>query len=137
MSSYGSSTGRTQTTLKQILCTRKTNALDVSIKDHEAELLKANKQDLGKGIFEASLTEIDWVTNDIVFVCKNLEKWAKDEKPDDIPLSNALMSPRIRKDPLGCVLIIGYVAAVLLNIMCPCVVADMDTVPTISPSNLP
>jgi len=62
---------------------------------------------LGKGVFEASLTEIDWITNDIVFVCKNLEKWAKDEKPDDISFSNALMSPRIRKDPLGCVLVVG------------------------------
>ncbi len=37
----------------------------------------------------------------------NLKKWAKDEKPDDIPLMNYFMSPRIRKDPLGCVLIIG------------------------------
>ena len=80
---------------------------NLRVKDHEAELLEANKQDLGKGVFETSLTETDWVTNDIVFVCKNLEKWAKDEKPADIALNNALMSPRIRKDPLGCVLIIG------------------------------
>lgn len=78
-----------------------------AIKDHEAELLEANKVDLGKGAFEASLCEIDWVTNDIIFVSKNLEKWVKDEKPADIPFGNSLMNPRIRKDPLGCVLVIG------------------------------
>ena len=78
-----------------------------SVKDHEAELLEANKLDLGKGTFETSLVEIDWTTNDLVFVCKNLAKWMKDEKPGDIPFANALVSPRIRKDPLGCVLVIG------------------------------
>ncbi|KAL8824285.1 MAG: hypothetical protein Q9191_005159 [Dirinaria sp. TL-2023a] len=78
-----------------------------AIKDHEAELLEANKVDLGKGIFEAMLTEISWVTNDIVSMCKNLEKWAKDEKPADIPFTNSFVKPRIRKDPLGCVLVIG------------------------------
>lgn len=55
------------------------------------------------------LTEISWCQNDIVFVCNNLAKWAKDERAPDMPLTNYLMSPTIRKDPLGCVLIIGYV----------------------------
>ena len=92
-----------------------------SIKDHEAELLEANKLDLGKGIFEAIVSEIDWVTNDIVFVGKNLKKWAKDEKPADIPFSNSLMKPRIRKDPLGCVLVIGYDRGHLVTLMiCKC-----------------
>lgn len=45
--------------------------------------------------------------SDIVYVSQNLEKWAQDEKPEDIPLMNYFMSPRIRKEPLGCVLIIG------------------------------
>lgn len=45
--------------------------------------------------------------NDIVFVCNSLEKWAKDESAADIPFMNKLLSPKIRKDPLGCVLIIG------------------------------
>ncbi len=78
-----------------------------SIKDNEAAILQACKEDLGKSEFETFLTEIDWCTNDIVFVTKNLEKWAKDEKAPDIPLANKLLSPRIRKDPLGAVLIIG------------------------------
>ncbi|KAL9000595.1 MAG: hypothetical protein Q9169_000888 [Polycauliona sp. 2 TL-2023] len=77
------------------------------IKDNEAAIVEACKKDLGKGVFETYLTEIDWCTNDIVFVTRNLEKWAKDEKAPDIPLANQLLSPRIRKDPLGAVLIIG------------------------------
>jgi beta-apo-4'-carotenal oxygenase len=80
---------------------------ETRIVDHEAEIIEACKRDLGKCFFETQISEITWVTNDIIFVCKNLEKWAKDEKPEDIPLVNYFMSPRIRKEPLGCVLIIG------------------------------
>jgi len=57
--------------------------------------------------FEASLAEAGWCTNDIIFVCDNLEKWMKDENAPDIDFSNKLMSPKIRKDPLGAVLVIG------------------------------
>ncbi|KAI4204635.1 MAG: hypothetical protein LQ350_000950 [Teloschistes chrysophthalmus] len=77
------------------------------IKDNEAALVKACKQDLGKGAYETYLAEIDWCTNDIVFVTQNLKSWMKDESASDIPLANKLLSPRIRKDPLGAVLIIG------------------------------
>lgn len=80
------------------------------IKDNEAALVQACKQDLGKGTFESYLVEIDWCKNDIVFVTQNLEKWVKDESAPDIPLANKLLSPTIRKDPLGAVLIIGYTA---------------------------
>lgn len=47
--------------------------------------------------------------NDIVFTTRNLHKWVKDEKAPDIDLSFKFMNPKIRKDPLGCVLVIGYV----------------------------
>lgn len=73
--------------------------------------MQACQSDLGKGTFEAHMTEIDWCTNDIIFVCKNLAKWAKDEKAPDIPLTLAALGPKIRKDPLGCVLVIGCVPA--------------------------
>ena len=75
--------------------------------DHEAELQEACMQDLGKGYFESMLSEIKWVENDLIFVQKNLEKWAKDETAPDIDWANKLMSPKIRKDPLGCCLVIG------------------------------
>lgn len=77
------------------------------IKDNEAAIVQACKQDLGKGTFETYVAEIDWCKNDIVFVTRNLEKWVKDETAPDIPLANKLLNPRIRKDPLGAVLIIG------------------------------
>jgi len=78
-----------------------------AIVDHEAEILEACQRDLGKGYFEAQLGEITWLKNDIIFTCNNLEKWMKDEKPDDISWSNKLAGPRIRKDPMGVVLVIG------------------------------
>ncbi|KAL9594157.1 MAG: hypothetical protein Q9219_007194 [cf. Caloplaca sp. 3 TL-2023] len=77
------------------------------IKDNEPAILQACKQDLGKGVFETYLAEIDWCKNDIVFVTRNLEKWMKDETAPDMPFTNKLQSPKIRKDPLGAVLIIG------------------------------
>lgn len=79
-----------------------------AIADHEKELLEACKRDLGKGYFEAFTSEIDWVQNDIIYLTQNLEKWMKDEKPRDIAWTNRLVRPRIRKDPLGVVLVVGY-----------------------------
>lgn len=77
--------------------------------DNKELIIEACKKDIGKSGFETYLTEFGWCVNDIVFMQKNLEKWMKDEKPEDISFSNKFFGPRIRKDPLGCVLIIGYV----------------------------
>ncbi|EMC92458.1 hypothetical protein BAUCODRAFT_38526 [Baudoinia panamericana UAMH 10762] len=77
------------------------------IKDAEPAILEALQLDLGKGPYEAFLSEVNWVLNDIIFMSKNLERFVKDEKPDDIEFTNKLMNPRIRKDPVGAVLIIG------------------------------
>ena len=77
--------------------------------DNSNALLAACKKDLNKGAFEAGLVELDWCTNDCIFVSTNLEKWAKDESAPDIALTHALLRPKIRKDPMGLVLIIGYV----------------------------
>jgi beta-apo-4'-carotenal oxygenase len=77
------------------------------IVNNEDALVEACKQDLGKPTFETFLTEIDWCKNDVVFVTKNLAKWMKDEPAPDIPLTNSMLRPRIKKDPLGTVLVIG------------------------------
>ena len=77
-----------------------------SLVDHSDALLAACKKDIAKGAFEAGL-ELDWCTNDCVFVSNKLEKWAQDEKAADIPLANAILRPRIRKEPYGLVLIVG------------------------------
>ena len=47
--------------------------------------------------------------NDIIFMSNNLAKFAQDESPPDIAFTNKLFGPKIRKDPLGTVLIIGYI----------------------------
>lgn len=48
--------------------------------------------------------------NDIVFMSKNLARFAKDEPAEDIAFTNKFFGPKIRKDPLGTALIIGYVS---------------------------
>ncbi|KAJ5168083.1 Beta-apo-4'-carotenal oxygenase [Penicillium canariense] len=78
-----------------------------AIKDHEEEIVEACAQDLNKPRFETEVAESGWLLNDIVFTTRNLHKWVKDEKAPDIELSFKFMSPKIRKDPLGCVLVIG------------------------------
>jgi beta-apo-4'-carotenal oxygenase len=86
---------------------RQLRALYWAIGDNSEALIESCKLDLGKSVFETQVTEIEWCKNDIVFVTKNLEKWAAEEKAPDMPLTNQLMSPIIRKDPLGAVLVIG------------------------------
>ena len=78
-----------------------------AISDHSAALVEACKLDLGKPVFETYLSEIDWCKNDIVFVTKNLASWMKEEKAPDMALMNTVMKPRIRKEPLGTILVIG------------------------------
>ena len=79
------------------------------MRDNEAAICEALKRDIGRSAFEAFAGEIEWCKNDIIFMCDHLEKWTKDEKPADVPLLNSILGARIRKEPLGCVLIIGWV----------------------------
>lgn len=78
-----------------------------AISDHETQIIEACKLDLGKPAFETIVSDIDWCKNDIVFITRNLASWAKDEKAPDIPFLNSPLNPRIRKEPLGTVLVIG------------------------------
>ncbi|OJD12877.1 hypothetical protein AJ78_06592 [Emergomyces pasteurianus Ep9510] len=78
-----------------------------ALKDREHLAAEALARDLGKSKYEAYVSEIAMTENDIVFAQKNVAKWAKDEKAQDVNLTFSLMKPKIRKDPLGCVLVIG------------------------------
>ena len=103
--------------LRKTFISQKTRPTDFRIKqlrklywaiaDHEKELVEALARDLHKGVFETYVAEINWTQNDIIFQTQNLERWARDEKPADIAFANRLVSPKIRKDPLGVVLVIG------------------------------
>lgn len=81
----------------------------VRIKDNANAIEAACKLDLGKGIFESNLAELDFCTNTLIYDINNLEKWAKDEKSPDVPFDMMILRPKIRKDPLGTVLIVGSV----------------------------
>lgn len=81
-----------------------------SIKDNATAFEEACKLDLGKGIFESNLTELDFCTNTILYDINHLKEWAKDVSAPDVPLDMKILRPKIRKDPLGVVLIIGSVA---------------------------
>ena len=84
------------------------------ITDHAEDIVQACQKDLHKGVFDAYAAEIDFVRDGILFLTQNLEKWVKDEKAADIAFPNWLLGPKIRKDPLGVVLVIGSVAQILL-----------------------
>lgn len=89
--------------------------------DHQDEIAAACKADLGKGTFETYLTETGWCANDCIFAANNLAKWAKDESlSDQVDLANKFMSPKVRKDPLGAVLIIGYANRCYVFPLGPC-----------------
>ncbi|KAF2276589.1 aldehyde dehydrogenase [Westerdykella ornata] len=77
------------------------------MRDNRELIIEACKKDIGKSTYETYLSEYGWCVNDIVFMQKNLKRFAKDEKPEDMNFQNKLFGPRIRKDPLGTVLIIG------------------------------
>ncbi|KAF2861356.1 aldehyde dehydrogenase [Piedraia hortae CBS 480.64] len=82
-------------------------ALYWALKDSEVAMMEACKLDLNKGAYETYVTELVMVVNDILYMIKKVPQWAKDERAVDVNLINSFMKPRIRKDPLGVVLIIG------------------------------
>lgn len=62
---------------------------------------------MGKPTFEVIQGEIVMQKNDILYILKNLDSWAKEEKATGLPLSLSLLNGKVRKEPLGCTLIIG------------------------------
>jgi acyl-CoA reductase-like NAD-dependent aldehyde dehydrogenase len=79
------------------------------VKDNEARIGVALSRDLGKPFHESVTGEIGWLLNDILFVNRNLKKWMKDETPKDVDLAWKFVKIKVRKDPLGCVLVMGCV----------------------------
>ena len=78
-----------------------------SLRDAEPALVEACRLDLGKSAYETYMTEVGWVLNDILYMTKNLAKFARDEPLENIALAHMAVRPRIRKEPLGAVLVIG------------------------------
>ncbi|XP_036409234.1 aldehyde dehydrogenase family 3 member B1 isoform X1 [Megalops cyprinoides] len=81
-------------------------ALFSLIKENETQILQALHQDLAKPKFEAVLSEIDMVTNELCFAINNLRTWMQPEYVGK-NLATKLDDCFVRREPLGVVLIIG------------------------------
>ncbi|ROV94567.1 hypothetical protein VMCG_08144 [Cytospora schulzeri] len=79
------------------------------VKDCGAQIEEALRRDLRKSAYEANFTEIDWVTNDCMFMLEHLDKFTKDDYlgSPHVPLMFKPNNVRVRKEPLGTALIIG------------------------------
>jgi beta-apo-4'-carotenal oxygenase len=77
--------------------------------DLTPQIKEALRKDLGKSEYETVFTEIDWLKNDCMFQIKHLKNFMKDEKlgSPHVPLTYSFMNFRIKKDPMGSVLIIS------------------------------
>ncbi|XP_035510267.1 aldehyde dehydrogenase family 3 member B1 [Morone saxatilis] len=76
------------------------------IKDNEEEILNALHKDLAKPKFEAILSEVDIVINELHYTIANFASWMKPEYVNKT-LATRLDDCFIRREPLGVVLIIG------------------------------
>lgn len=94
-----------------------------ALEDYKHQLVAALKSDLGKSDFEAVFTEVDWVKKDCMFMLEHLDSFAKEEKLGSpaVPAAYSLMKFRVRKEPLGAVLIIGPYNYPIQLLLCPLV----------------
>ncbi|KAI5861269.1 aldehyde dehydrogenase [Durotheca rogersii] len=87
------------------------------IADYTEKFQAALQKDLHKPPHEAILTEIHHLVQDLDLSLKKLKTWVKDDRDLDYPLTFYPMKPRVRKEPLGTVLIIGpYNFPLMLNL---------------------
>ncbi|KAI1308291.1 Aldehyde/histidinol dehydrogenase [Xylaria venustula] len=109
------------------------------ITDYTPNILAALKQDIGKPSTEAIFAEVSFSLTDLNLTLNKLKTWAKDDTDLDYSLIFSPLKPRVRKEPLGPVLIIGpYNFPFMLNICpligaisagCPAVVKPSESAP--------
>ncbi|KAJ8251534.1 hypothetical protein GJAV_G00222370 [Gymnothorax javanicus] len=97
-------------------------ALLTLMKENEEPILAAMHKDLAKPKFEAVLSEIEMVTNEICFAINNLQTWVQPEYVGK-NLATKLDDCFVRREPLGVVLIIGAWNYPLQVILSPLVAA--------------
>jgi aldehyde dehydrogenase (NAD+) len=84
----------------------KLQALRKLISDKQNEIHQALKSDLGKSSFESYVTEVGFILEEIGFILKNLESWAKVKKVKT-PLTLFPGKSAIHPEPYGVVMIIS------------------------------
>lgn len=93
------------------------------VEDNEAALMDAIEQDLNRPKAETYITDIAGVRKDIIYHLDNIDTWAADEIIGDSFITRSLGVARIRKEPLGVVLIIGAWNFPLLLVLQPLIAA--------------
>ncbi|KXX75357.1 Beta-apo-4'-carotenal oxygenase [Madurella mycetomatis] len=94
-----------------------------ALEDFKPQLVAALAKDLHKSDYESLLSEVDWIKKDCMFMLDHLENFTKDEKlgAPAVPAAYSMMKFRIRKEPMGMVLIIGPYNFPVQLLLCPLV----------------
>lgn len=77
------------------------------LRDNVDAIKDAIHKDLGRPVFETESCEVSFQWGEFNHVVSNLKKWAADENVKGTNLQYSLTRPKIRKRPLGSVLIIS------------------------------
>ncbi|KAF7514721.1 hypothetical protein G7054_g15065 [Neopestalotiopsis clavispora] len=99
--------------------------------DLTPKLLEALKQDLNKPEHDSQISEVGWAIQDTLYAIKNLKTWAQDDTSVDVPFHMKIIKPRIHKEPLGAVLIIGTYNFPVNLTVCPLIGAIAAGCPAI------
>jgi aldehyde dehydrogenase (NAD+) len=93
------------------------------LEDNEKEFMAAMKEDLNRSNIESMITDFAGARKDILYHLQHIDKWAADEPLGDTFVAKKLRLARIRKEPLGVVLIIGAWNFPLLLVLQPLIAA--------------
>lgn len=93
------------------------------VEDNEQAILDAIKADLNRSQVESYLTDLAGIRKDILYHLDNIDVWTADETIGDSFIARRLGLARIRKEPLGVVLIIGAWNFPVLLVLQPLIAA--------------
>lgn len=93
------------------------------LEDNEPEFMAAMKEDLNRSNIESMITDFAGARKDILYHLDHVDKWAADERLGETLVAKQLRLAKIRKEPLGVVLIIGAWNFPLLLVLQPLIAA--------------
>ncbi|KAJ5370470.1 uncharacterized protein N7496_006562 [Penicillium cataractarum] len=93
------------------------------VEENEQAIVDAIKGDLNRPGFETYLTDLAGIRKDILYHLDNIDTWTADEPVGDSFIAKRLGVARIRKEPLGVVLIIGAWNFPVLLVLQPLIAA--------------
>lgn len=93
------------------------------VEENEQAIVDAIQGDLNRPGFETYLTDLAGIRKDILYHLENIDAWTADEPLGDTFLARRLGVARIRKEPLGVVLIIGAWNFPVLLVLQPLIAA--------------